>query len=346
MRNKFLITTMSMALIFSGCSQSGSNVPFYRYGEKNSGAGSLGIHTLRSGETLWSIANAYHVDLRDMLDLNRLRAPYNTHAGQRLKIPAPQTYRAHKGDTLYKISRMFDTTTTELARLNNMRPPFSVKADQSLRLPSRHANYAPIIKSAPAPIHSQMASSYVPAPSLPSSPTKIQREELAPIPSQTHVAEPASKHTQGHEAVASVPPEKEVHVDLSAPLSRSGKGFLKPVGGKIISRYGVKADGLHNDGINIQATRGDAVRAAEQGVIVYNGSQIEGYGNMVLIRHADGYMTAYAHMDKILVKKGDRVKRGQTVGTVGSTGHVSTPQLHFEIRKGKNAIDPSPYINI
>jgi murein DD-endopeptidase MepM/ murein hydrolase activator NlpD len=135
-------------------------------------------------------------------------------------------------------------------------------------------------------------------------------------------------------------------IPANVVLTRSVKGFLKPVGGQIISGYGGKADGLHNDGVNIKATRGDAVRAAEQGVVVYNGNQIEGYGNMVLIRHADGFMTAYAHMDKMLVKKGERVSRGQTIGTVGSTGHVSTPQLHFEIRKGKDAVNPAQYIGV
>ena len=140
--------------------------------------------------------------------------------------------------------------------------------------------------------------------------------------------------------VASLPPQK---TQPSALPALEGK-FLKPVNGKIISNYGDKADGQHNDGINIQAMKGDPVRAAENGQVVYVGNEIEGYGNMILLRHKDQYMTAYAHMAKTLVKKGDTIRRGQTIGTVGSTGFVDKPQLHFEIRKGKKAIDPSGLI--
>ncbi len=321
-----------------GCSQSGNHVPYYKYGQgRGSGAGSLGMHSFRSGETLWSVANAYHVDLRDMLDVNKLSAPYHISVGQRLMIPSPHTYRIQKGDTIYRVSRMFDTSTTELVRLNGLKSPYTMAVGQMLRLPSRHVASGPVMKSFPVATVPVLP----PVVTKPTTGAIITREELPPtsLPSssvpETSV-EVASK-TDGEMV-------KEPDVIIESPQSRSGHGFLKPVNGKIISGFGEKPDGLHNDGVNIKAARGDAVRSAENGVVVYNGNQIEGYGNMVLIRHADGYMTAYAHMDKALVKKGDRVKRGQAIGTVGSTGHVDTPQLHFEIRKGKDAVDPTPYI--
>lgn len=335
MRHAFVLTMLVSSALLSGCSQKASEVPVHLYGGKNSGAGSLGIHTLKSGDTLWGVANAYHVDLRDLLDLNRLRAPYAIHTGDRLKIPAPLNYTVHKGDTLYRVSRMFDATTTELAQLNKLRPPYVLKAGDIIRLPSKHAITAPTIKTAPAQLAST-ASPYVPQKmdkiqreSLP--PAMVENKKLSPTPSQQ-----IPKKVEEATEVAEVTPPQ--------PQKISGKGFLKPVSGKIISSYGTKADGLHNDGINIKATRGDPVRASENGVVVYSGSQIEGYGNMLLVRHTNGYMTAYAHMDKSLVKKGDVVKRGQVIGTVGTTGHVDTPQLHFEIRKGKDAIDPGLYM--
>ncbi len=138
------------------------------------------------------------------------------------------------------------------------------------------------------------------------------------------------------------PPEK---IESYIPEQDGKISFIKPVSGKVISGFGPKADGLHNDGINIKAARGDAVRAAGSGVVVYSGKQLEGYGNMVLIRHANGYLTAYAHMDKMLIKNGSKVKRGQAIGTVGSTGNVKSPQLHFEIRKGRNAINPTSLLS-
>ena len=163
----------------------------------------------------------------------------------------------------------------------------------------------------------------------------VERAELPPAaPPQPQPASAAS---------SSVPPPPEQIIGKTP--AREGK-FIKPVGGKIISSYGTKKDGLHNDGINIQAARGDAVRAAESGIVVYTGGQIEGYGNLILIRHADQYVTAYAHLDKTLVKKGDKVKRGQTIGTVGATGSVDKAQLHFEIRKGTKALDPSGLMSL
>ena len=114
--------------------------------------------------------------------------------------------------------------------------------------------------------------------------------------------------------------------------------------GRTISGYGPKKDGLHNDGINIAAARGTPVKAAENGVVVYVGNELKGSGNLILVRHADRYMSAYAHLDRFLIKRGQTVQRGQTIGTVGSTGAVSSPQLHFELRRGTKAINPQGYI--
>jgi len=119
---------------------------------------------------------------------------------------------------------------------------------------------------------------------------------------------------------------------------------MRPVDGKIISNFGPKQGGLHNDGINIRAPKGTPVRAAQNGVVVYSGNDLEGYGNLILVRHQNNMMSAYAHLDKTLIKRGDTVKQGQSIGTVGSTGQVNTPQLHFEIRKGTKALNPVKYL--
>ena len=112
----------------------------------------------------------------------------------------------------------------------------------------------------------------------------------------------------------------------------------------MISTYGPKSDGRHNDGINIKARQGAPVRAAENGVVVYSGNELQGYGNLVLIRHADRWLTAYGHMDSVVVTKGMTINRGQTIGTVGQTGSVDAPQLHFEVRRGTDALNPEPYL--
>lgn len=127
---------------------------------------------------------------------------------------------------------------------------------------------------------------------------------------------------------------------------RSGRTFSWPVRGRILSTFGPKADGLHNDGINISARAGAPVIAAENGIVVYAGNELRGFGNLLLVRHAGGWITAYAHLDRTLVDKGQRVSRGQAIGTVGSSGGVSQPQLHFEIRQGTQAVDPAKFLSV
>ena len=146
-----------------------------------------------------------------------------------------------------------------------------------------------------------------------------------------------------------VEPEKPVEPVVAAPPAgppppRAGKTFLWPLRGRVIATFGEQGKGLHNDGINIQAPRGTPIKAAENGVVRYAGNEIRGFGNLLLIRHAGGYMTAYAHADTLLVKRGDTVHRGQVIARVGATGSATEPQLHFEIREGSQPVDPTRYL--
>jgi len=129
------------------------------------------------------------------------------------------------------------------------------------------------------------------------------------------------------------------------PVTKGTGRFLWPVKGKIISNFGRRGSGLHNDGINIAADPNTPVKAADSGTVIYAGNELAGYGNLLLVRHANGYVTAYAHNKKLLVDRGDKVRQGQTVALVGATGDVDRPQLHFEIRKGDRAVDPHRYLN-
>ncbi len=117
-----------------------------------------------------------------------------------------------------------------------------------------------------------------------------------------------------------------------------------PVRGRVISSFGTDSEGLHNDGINIAAPAGTPVLAADAGEVAYAGNELKGYGNLVLLKHASGFITAYAHTETLLVKRGDRVSRGQAIAKVGATGAVSQPQLHFELRRGAKALDPADYL--
>src|SRR5213078_4720874 len=121
--------------------------------------------------------------------------------------------------------------------------------------------------------------------------------------------------------------------------------FRWPVRGKVITSYGAKTNGKANDGINLAVPEGTPVKAAEDGVVAYSGNELKGYGNLVLVRHTNGYVTAYAHAKELLVKRGDTIKRGQTIANSGQTGSVDAPQLHFEIRKGPAPVDPMRFLN-
>ena len=142
-------------------------------------------------------------------------------------------------------------------------------------------------------------------------------------------------------------PERALPNAESSSALRSTDGgldFVWPLEGRILARYGQIGDGRRNDGINIAGRRGDPVRAVADGTVAYAGNEIRGFGNLLLIRHADGWMSAYAHNDRVLVRKGERVRKGQVVSEVGSTGNVGGPQLHFELRRGDRFVNPERYL--
>jgi len=152
----------------------------------------------------------------------------------------------------------------------------------------------------------------------------------APLPVSPPKEEKPKKETAKKEEVKKE--KEEVKKEASqAPL------FVWPVKGKITSKF---KPGGKNDGINIKVATGTAVKAAAGGVVMYAGSELKGFGNLLLIKHEEGWITAYAHNAGLLVKKGDTVGQGQEIATSGKSGDASEPQLHFEIRKGKQPIDP------
>ena len=176
----------------------------------------------------------------------------------------------------------------------------------------------------------------------------------------------ASQATQGRVEASAAPPTGKVAMADSSQTARvveptpamssqeavktaepagSLPGFRWPVRGRVIAAFGPKPNGVQNDGINLAVPEGTPIKAADDGVVAYAGSELKGYGNLVLVRHPNGFVTAYAHASDILVKRGETVKRGQVIAHAGQTGSVTSPQLHFEIRKGATPVDPSQYLS-
>jgi murein DD-endopeptidase MepM/ murein hydrolase activator NlpD len=150
---------------------------------------------------------------------------------------------------------------------------------------------------------------------------------------------PADKKiTESHKKPELEPSPKE-NIEI---VDKNNK-FLFPIKGQIVSKFGPKKGGLYNDGINIKANEGAKIKASEDGVVAYVGNELKGYGNLIIIKHSGGWITAYGHLSKTLIKKSDRVKKSQIIGAAGSTGNVSFPQLYFGIRKGREAMNPENY---
>lgn len=231
------------------------------------------------------------------------------------------------GDTLYSISRKYSVPVNDLAVMNNLSAPFNLTIGQKLRVPDLQAKSQP---QTAAVVKKDQKSS-------------VQKKTTPSEKAMTEV--PANK--PGVQKVVKTEPKKissNPKKKLPTIAARSSSKFAWPVRGNILSHYGAKSNGLFNDGINIAAARGKNVLAAENGVVAYAGNEVKGMGNLVIIQHSGGWMTVYAHMDSMVVRRGMRVTVGQKIGTVGKTGKVDTPQLHFEIRKGTKAYNPANYL--
>jgi murein DD-endopeptidase MepM/ murein hydrolase activator NlpD len=157
-------------------------------------------------------------------------------------------------------------------------------------------------------------------------------------------AEPAQK---ARLASATTTPEETTPESPTKAADATGAlpTFRWPVRGRVVTGYGAKTNGKSNDGINVAVPEGTPIKAAEDGVVAYSGNELKGYGNLVLVRHSNGYVTAYAHASELMVKRGETIKRGQVIGKSGQSGEVTSPQLHFEIRKGSSPVDPLQFLN-
>ena len=283
---------------------------------------SAGIYYVTVKDTLYSISRRFHVPLRSLIDANGLKPPYTLRVGQKLSLPKPRSYTVVKGDTVYGISRRHGVDMSELVRLNGIKPPYTIAVGQTLRVPDpsgppTQVATANLVASGSAAV----AKTPRPAPVASSAPAPVSPPPAAGAPPR---AVPVAATTG----------------PVPRPPPRAGSKFLRPVQGEVVSGFGAQGKGYHNDGINILAPRGTEVLAADNGVVAYAGNALRGFGNLVLVKHAGGWTTAYAHVDQILVRRGQTVKRGQLIARVGSSGNVAQPQLHFEIRKGARAVDP------
>ncbi|MGA7458134.1 MAG: LysM peptidoglycan-binding domain-containing M23 family metallopeptidase, partial [Methyloceanibacter sp.] len=324
------------------------------------------------GDTLSTLSRRYGVPVERIMAANNL-PDGRLSIGQELVIPgatqakvaeaapvqaaplAPgqSTYKVQKGDTPHGIADKLGVSEKALIARNNINPS-NLRIGQVLVVPGKSARQAvaakddtPLAEPAvdTAPNVRKVKTMTIPAPGT----SLAEEEEAQAMPG----AKSAAK-TQDS-AVNDIPASPEVtgpgsqriasNDQLPTPEPMSGNSFRWPVKGRVIAEFGARPDGGHNDGIDVAVPQGTSVKAAENGVVAYAGNELKGYGNLVLIRHANNWVSAYANNEAILVKRGDKVSRGQTIAKAGATGSVSQPQVHFELRKGSRPVDPTKYMS-
>ena len=256
------------------------------------------------------------------------------------------SYTVKPGDSLYSIARQHHMLYSELQRVNGITDPRKVKPGAVLKVPGGGASSAEASGAASpsAPSDAPDATAAQPArfgDSTTMQPTVINGSKRV-----------ASLNTTANDASPVVAPVEQDRpgdkVAVASPTASAGAAdgikLRWPAEGKIIYTFGGRPDGTHNDGINLAVPLGTEVHAAEGGVVVYSGSELKGYGNLILLRHDNGWVTAYAHNDELEVKRGEKVQRGQVIAKAGKTGSVDQPQVHFELRQGSRPVDPIPYL--
>ncbi len=251
-------------------------------------------------------------------------------------IGVPSTHTVSAGENIYDVARTYEVDAYALAVTNELRPPFELSEGQVLIIPGAGTSGAGTPASSPsAAVAATSESQAVPEAQSAGEPTPFGRPPERPASAASTERAARSSDRSGDKETASLSPDQ---ADSAAGPSR--EGFVWPVSGRIVSSYGPKGGGRYNDGINIAAPEGTTVRAAESGVVAYAGNELRGFGRTLLIKHPGGWVTAYAHNSELLVQRGQQVRRGQAVAKVGATGGVDEPQLHFEVRRSRKAIDP------
>jgi len=305
-----------------------------------------------TSDTLEILSRRYNVSSAAIMQANGYKGPRVLSPGQQLIIPhpvasaaapvlappvsrlvavassAPSIHVVNHGDTLMSIARRNHISVGELARANHLEPSAKLILGMKLTVPGAKA--AAVVPAAP--------------------PVAVAAAQPAALPVAPVIRVAAvAGDTQQKARLAQAGPTPEEPAIASPVKASEATGALPtfrwPVRGKVITAYGAKSNGKANDGINLAVPEGTPVKAADDGVVAYSGNELKGYGNLVLIRHANGYVTAYAHASELLVKRGETIKRGQVIAKSGQSGEVQSPQLHFEIRKGSSPVDPLQFLN-
>jgi murein DD-endopeptidase MepM/ murein hydrolase activator NlpD len=272
-------------------------------------------YVVTKGDTLRRIAEKTGAGSEAIARENKLAAPFIIRAGQKLRIPGGRYHRVGKGESGIAIARAYGVDWSRVATMNLLQEPYILREGQRLLLPSSRDVATMSIEERAQAFRldiDDLITGGEPALATNAAPARPTFTPAAPVSPTVPVAEP----------------------------SRFAGRFDWPLNGQILRRFGSLGSGQQNDGINIAATPGAPILAAADGVVAYVGTEVAVFGGLILIRHGDGWITAYGHAQDLLVTRGQAVKRGQVIGYAGATGYAAEPQLHFEIRQNRKPVNP------
>ena len=265
-----------------------------------------GVITVSEGDDLFAIATRYQVTPQSIINDNQLVPPFTVRPGEQLNLSPARYHMVTVQDSLYSLSQRYAVSEEQIASLNELPKPYQLSVGMRLLLPDQ----------------------------LDFSVLDIAGIDIETVPANARLAP-----VKAVQSAPKAPPKSFVAPALG------NAGFIWPVKGEVVAEFGPMARGVHNDGINIQADEGEIIVTSAPGTVAFVGTGLKSFGNLILIKHEGGYITAYAHLSEIKVKEGDVVGAGMTIGQVGSTGRVDSPQLHFEIRQSRTPINPREMIS-
>lgn len=311
-----------------------------------------------AGDTLYSLSRKHQTTQEEIIKLNNLATPYTLKIGSKIivrkvaaKMQKAQQIEVKNGDSLLQISKDYQVTLRDLIKQNNLTPPYNLKVGQKITIPA--PNYHEVKPGetlyAISRLYNMKVDDLIRMNDL-QAPYSVKVGEKLRITNlnESSASEVATKVEESAKPAVAQPAKTVEKVEKKSTeptiIADKNNKFSWPLNGEIISKFGPKSGGLYNDGVNIKAAAGSPVKAAEDGVIAYVGNELKGYGNLVIVKHSSGWITAYAHLSETLVTRGQKVVRGEKIAKVGATGNVKSPQLYFGLRKGRDAVNPENYL--
>lgn len=281
--------------------------------------------------------NVYNKKVKNVDVESRAIAPVKAANGNMITVGA--------NETLFAVAKKHQVSLRDLIKQNNLTPPYDIKAGTRLTLPV--PNYHEVKTGETlysiSRDHNMKIDNLIEL-------NELKEPYAIKVGDRLRIAKFMEKQAVPEKAV--VPKAEDAKIaagntvigEIEEKIISKTSGFSWPIKGDVASKFGPKSGGLYNDGINIKAKEGADVKAAKEGVVAYVGNELKGYGNLVIIKHSEGWITAYAHLKNSLVTRGQKVSKGDKIGLVGATGNVTSPQLYFGLRKGRDAVNPQNYL--